>query len=221
MKAENAQQKINRIKQAAITLIKKEDVNLISLYDIARQAHIANSTVYHHFANIEALLIEIANEIFENLNELLDQVEAVLYFEHWSDITRQIEDIYVRNYRENPLAAKLILGQHKYYQLRQADVQNDHLLAKRITNIYSRHFILPALPKNRNVFAISLQAADKIYSTYYNDAGNIIPEASEEGCRLAIAYLALYLPHYLQRNTSVPTETEVFDKLTCSNALAG
>ena len=171
--------------------------------------------------HIEALLIEIANEVFASLNELLDQVEAVPYFEHWSDITRQIEDIYVRNYRENPLAAKLIIGQHKYYQLRQADVQNDHLLAERIINIYSRHFILPALPKNRNVFAIALQAADKIYSTYYNDAGKIVPEASEEGCRLAIAYLGLYLPHYLQRNAPVLIETEALDRLTCSNAFAG
>lgn len=203
MKAENAKKKISRIKQAAISLITKEDVNLISIYDIAREAHIANSTVYHHFANIETLLLEIASEVFDNLNTLLDQVESVPHFKHWSDITRQIENIYVRNYQENPIAAKLILGQHKYYQLRQADVQNDHLLAERITNIYSRHFILPALPKNRNIFAISLQTADKIYSTYYNDAGKIAPEASEEGSRLTVAYLGLYLPHYLQRNTSV------------------
>ncbi len=197
----NAHQKVERIKQAAVELIERGDINTLSIYDIARRAKIATSTVYHHFPNIEALFLAIADDVFASLDIMLSEIEATPHFERWQDITLAIEGAYIHNYQTNKVATKLILGQHKFYELRHADFEHDQVLGKRIRDIYQQHFVLPTLPTNYNIFAIALQAADKVYSTFYNESGHqeISHAAGEEGCRLALAYLSLYLPQYLAR----------------------
>ncbi len=195
------QEKIKKIKAATFELIERGDINNISIYDIARHAKIATSTVYHHYPNIEALLLSIADDVFDDFDILLKKVEAIPSFTSWQAITLEVEKSFFQYYQQHPVAMKLLLGQHKFYDLRKADFKHDQQLGKRIQAIYNKHFNLPELPDSYNIFAIALQAADKVYSTFYNARGREIiqPEAGREGIRLALAYLSSYLPKYLQR----------------------
>jgi len=201
MKRESTEQRLERIHNAAITLASRREVDSISIYDVAKMASIAASTVYHHYPNIESLICELMKGIFADFLEVLDNAVIDEEVHHWSDINRMIEQGFVAYYRETPLAQHTLLGQHTYASVRSEDAQNDLLLGERVEQIYRKHFELPELPKDVNIFAIALQVADKVYSMNYRENGQIAPEMAREAQVLTEAYLGAYLPKILPRKS--------------------
>lgn len=94
---------------------------------------------------------------------------------------------------------KLILGRHIFTELGHADTEHDLILGNEVEMIYRQYFEIPQLSQPINVFAISLQVADKIYSLSYRQHGCITPELANEAIRLTESYLKLYIPHICQR----------------------
>ncbi|OAN10920.1 transcriptional regulator [Photobacterium jeanii] len=197
MKKESTEQRLERIHSAAIRLASQRNVNSISIYDVAKEAAIAASTVYHHYPNIEALICELMNDIFKDFTSVLENAVDDEQVHHWSDINRMIEQGFVDYYRSTPLVQHTLLGQHTYTSVRQADANNDQLLGQKVEAIYRRHFALPELPADVNIFAIALQVADKVYSMNYREDGDIAPEMAREAIVLTEAYLGAYLPRNL------------------------
>ncbi|MCW8329002.1 TetR/AcrR family transcriptional regulator [Photobacterium sp. SDRW27] len=199
MKKESTEQRLDRIHKAVTHLVAQRDVNSISIYDVAKEAAIAASTVYHHYPNIEALIYELMEGIFVDFTTVLQEAVKPEEIHHWSDINRMIEQGFVNYYRSNPLVQRILLGQHTYASIRHADAQNDLLLAEHVEAIYRQYFVLPELPNDVNIFAIALQVADKVYSMNYRENGDIPPEMAREAITLTEAYLGTYLPKNLVR----------------------
>ncbi|ASA57837.1 TetR/AcrR family transcriptional regulator [Vibrio gazogenes] len=199
MRKESTEQRLERIRSAAINLASKRDVNTISIYDIAKEASIAASSVYHHYPNVEALMCELMDDVFTDFETVLNQAVDSDKVTHWSDINRMIEKGFVDYYRTSPLAQHTLLGQHTYMTIRHADAQNDQLLAQKVESIYREHFVLPPLPTDVNIFAVALQVADKVYSMNYREDGDIAPEMEREAIILTEAYLGAYLPQVLPK----------------------
>ncbi len=197
MRKESTEHRLERIRSAAIRLASKRDVNTISIYDIAKEASIAASSVYHHYPNVEALICELMDNVFTDFETILNEAVDSEKVTHWSDINRMIEKSFVDYYRTSPLAQHTLLGQHTYMTVRHADAQNDQILAQKVETIYREHFVLPPLPTDVNIFAVALQVADKVYSMNYREDGNIAPEMEREAIILTEAYLGAYLPQVL------------------------
>ena len=202
MKKETTEQRLERIHNAATSLVAQRDVNSISIYDVAKEAAIAASTVYHHYPNIEALMYRLMEDIFEDFKSVLQDAIEPENIHHWSDINHMIEQGFVDYYNKNPLVQRILLGQHTYASIRHADAQNDLLLAQYVEEIYRQYFVLPELPKDVNIFAIALQVADKVYSMNYRENGSIPPEMAREAKIVTEAYLGIYLPQRLPRQTN-------------------
>jgi hypothetical protein len=113
-----------------------------------------------------------------------------------------IETAYVKYYNSSPIAKKLILGRHTFSELGHADTEHDLMLGEQVERIYRQFFDIPQLPQPINIFTISLQVADKIYSLSYRKYGYIIPELAEEALLLTESYLKLYIPHVCPKNTT-------------------
>ncbi len=199
MKKESTEQRLERIHNAATSLVSQRDLNSISIYDVAKEAAIAASTVYHHYPNIEALMYRLMEDIFDDFKSVLQDAIVPEDIHHWTDINRMIEQGFVNYYSNNPLVQRILLGQHTYASIRHADAQNDLLLAEYVEHIYRQYFILPELPKDVNIFAIALQVADKVYSMNYRENGKIPTEMAREAIIVTEAYLGVYLPKILPR----------------------
>ena len=199
MKKESTEQRLERIHEAAINLASQRNVNSISIYDVAKEASIAASTVYHHYPNIESLICELMNDVFSDFIQVLDNAVIPEGVNHWSDINRMIEQGFVDYYMSTPLAQHTLLGQHTYATVRHADAQNDLLLGQKVEAIYRQFYKLPELPTDVNIFAIALQVADKVYSMNYRENGDIAPEMAREAIVLTEAYLGSYLPKYMPK----------------------
>ncbi|UJF19901.1 TetR/AcrR family transcriptional regulator [Vibrio sp. SS-MA-C1-2] len=199
MKKESTTEKLNRIDHAVEQLLQRRLAHTISIYDIAKEASIATSTIYHHYPNIESLFYTQIEKVFNDFDLVLAEAIEPTKVNVWQDINRMIESSYVTYYRDNRMAQQLLLSQHVFKSIRHADCENDLRLAKEVEAVYRQYFILPALPKQINIFAIALQVADKVYSLSYREYGEISDDLASEAVKVTQAYLGLYLPCYLPR----------------------
>ncbi len=199
MRKEKTEEKLERIHNAARKLVTEQNLINISMYDVAKEASIATSTIYHHYPDMEALIYKLLEDVFLDFERVLETAIVPENISHWKDINKMIEEGFVRYYSENPLAQKILLGQHIYNSVRHADVDNDLILAVKVEQIYRRYFILPQLPDDVNIFAIALQVADKVYSMNYCEFGSIPKEMAREAIILTEAYLGVYLPNVLAK----------------------
>ncbi|CAH0526206.1 TetR/AcrR family transcriptional regulator [Vibrio hippocampi] len=199
MRKVSTEEKLLKINQAVVRLIERREATDISMYDVAKECGMATSTVYHHYPNIENLFHSLLKNVFVDFDLLLGRCINEDQVFHWTDINRMIETAYVNYYNQNPIAKKLILGRHTFAELGHADTEHDLELGHQVEMIYRQFFDIPQLPQPINIFAISLQVADKIYSLSYRKYGYITPELATEALRLSEAYLQLYIPPICQR----------------------
>ncbi len=190
-----------KILSAARELITPESITGLSLYDVAREAGIPPSSLYHFFPKMEFLLRALAEEAFQAFDQCIADNIPAEQVTHWSDIGQIFESRMLEYYQQNTTARTLILGQHLHSDILAADHQHDEKMGEQIKQVYAQFFELPPLPAHYNIFAIALQIADKVYAMSHQQYGNITPDMAQEGWRAAKSYLNLYLPDYLRRNT--------------------
>ena len=193
-----------KILDAAREMLTSESISNLSLYEVARKAEIPPSSLYHFFPKIDFLLQALAEEVFDAFDKCVGDPIPADQVNHWTDIGFILETRMQTYYRENPMARALILGQHLHSDIMAADHQHDAAMGESIAAIYSRFFKMPELPSGYNIFAIALQIADKVYAMSHQEFGNITQEMAREGWLAARAYLSLYIPDNLPRNTDNP-----------------
>ncbi|MNC68900.1 hypothetical protein D3C75_1195430 [compost metagenome] len=68
--------------------------------------------------------------------------------------------------------------------------------------LFDRHFQLPALPADIEVFSLAMELGDRVYALSVQRHGLISERLAEEGMRVFDAYLALYLPPFLPKRAT-------------------
>jgi hypothetical protein len=117
----------------------------------------------------------------------------------WRDLSRVIEERMLAIYAGDSAARQLILAQHGLAEVIQADRQHDLELGRLMQAVFDRHFPLPQLPSDIDVFALAMELGDRVYARAVQLHGKITPRMAEEGMRVFDAYLALYLPPALPK----------------------
>lgn len=80
------------IRQAFIALLgEKNDMESITVGELAERADIAKSTFYNHYDDIYAVAEEFENELIENLSAVLDEMETENATEYDEYIGRVVE----------------------------------------------------------------------------------------------------------------------------------
>ena len=192
----SSQERIDRILEATTTLLDQGGLSELSIYAIAEQADIPPSSVYHFFPQISDVLAALAERLFAELEAVLQQPPAASPVS-WMALVGDIEQRFQHYYRTHPATRALLLGGHDLAAIRQADQQHDHLLAQRFQRSLAGHFVLPPLPQDVDVFALAMQAADKLLAVGYQQSGELPEPICREATRLMTAYLGVYLPPVL------------------------
>jgi hypothetical protein len=105
-------------------------------------------------------------------------------------------------YAADPAARQLILAQHGLTEVTQADRLHDIELGQLMQALFDRHFQLPALPADVDVFALAMELGDRVYARSVQQHGLITPRMAEEGMRVFDVYLTLYLPPLLPKRSA-------------------
>lgn len=195
----SSQARIYAIHGAARTLLAEGGVAELSIYTVAERAGIPPSSVYHFFPSVPVLLQSLAGQVHANFREALVAPLDHSTLTNWHDLAAQLEKRMVAIYAADPAARQLILAQHGLSEVTQADLQHDLELGRLLHTIFDRHFHLPVLPAELDVFALAIELADRAYASSVQVHGQITPRWQEEGLRVIVAYLSLYLPPWLAK----------------------
>jgi len=195
----SSQARIDAILVAARALLAEQGVGGLSVYSVAVRAQIPPSSVYHFFAGVPALLQALTAEVHAAFRACLAEPIADDELRTWRDLSRIVEARMLAIYAEDAAARQLILTQHGLAELVQADRQHDLELGRLMQALFDRHFVLPALPTEIEVFALAMELGDRVYARSMQQHGSITPRLAEEGRRVFDAYLGLYLPEFLPR----------------------
>ena len=200
----SSQARIVGILAAARVLLAEQGVVGLSIYNVAERAGIPPSSVYHFFASVPALLEGLTADIHGAFRACLQQPIEHAELRDWRDLSRIVELRMLAIYAEDAAARQLILAQHGLTEVTQADRQHDIELGKLMQVLFERHFALPALPEDVDVFALAMELGDRVYARSVQLHGTITPRMAEEGMRVFDAYLGLYLPPYLPKRSTAP-----------------
>lgn len=198
-----SQARIDSILDSARTLLASEGVASLSIYSVAERAGIPPSSVYHFFASVPALLEALTADIHAAFRASLQAPIEHDSLDNWRDLSRVVEMRMLDIYNADAAARQLILAQHGLTEINQADRQHDIELGHLMLEVFNRHFHLPALPDDVDVFALAMELGDRVYARSVQLHGEITPRMAVEGMRVFDAYVGLYLPPFLVKR-SVP-----------------
>ena len=196
-----SQARIDSILDAARTLLASEGVASLSIYSVAERAGIPPSSAYHFFAGVPALLEALTADIHAAFRASLQAPIEHDSLDNWRDLSRVVEMRMLDIYNADAAARQLILAQHSLTEINQADRQHDIELGHLMLEVFNRHFHLPALPDDVDVFALAMELGDRVYARSVQLHGEITPRMAVEGMRVFDAYVGLYLPVYLPKRS--------------------
>ncbi|MCF5163662.1 TetR family transcriptional regulator [Pseudomonas congelans] len=194
-----SQARIDSILDAARTLLAEQGVASLSIYSVAERAGIPPSSVYHFFASVPALLEALTADIHAAFRASLQAPIDHDQLTTWRDLSRIVELRMLAIYNADAAARQLILAQHGLTEINQADRQHDIELGHLMLEVFDRHFQLPVLPDDVDVFALAMELGDRVYARSVQLHDEITPRMAEEGMRVFDAYLGLYLPVFLPK----------------------
>jgi AcrR family transcriptional regulator len=195
----SSQARIAVILQAARALLAEQGVANLSIYAVAERAAIPPSSVYHFFASVPALLEGLTADVHAAFRACLQQPVEHAALRSWHDLSRLVEQRMLAIYAADAAARQLILAQHGLAEVTQADRQHDVELGRLMQALFERHFPLPQLPSDIEVFALAMELGDRVYARSVQLHGAITPRLAEVGMRVFDAYLGLYLPAALPK----------------------
>ena len=195
----SSQARIAAILTVARDLMAEQGVASLSIYNVAERAAIPPSSVYHFFASVPALLEALTADIHAAFRACLQEPVEHTQLRDWRDLSAIVEQRMLAIYARDPAARQLILAQHGLSEITQADRQHDIELGAQMRNLFARHFMLPHLPDDIDVFALAMELGDRVYARSVQLHGTISPRLAEEGMRVFDAYLSLYLPPLLPK----------------------
>ena len=201
-----SQGRIDSILDAARTLLAVEGVASLSIYSVAERAQIPPSSVYHFFAGVAALLQALTGDVHAAFRACLQAPIDHQALGSWRDLSRIVEQRMLTIYNEDAAARQLILAQHGLTEVTQADRQHDLELGQLMHALFMRHFELPVLPQDVDVFTLAMELGDRVYARSIQLHEHITPRMAEESMRVVDAYLGLYLPPFLPKRES-PSNT--------------
>ncbi|MEZ8990086.1 TetR/AcrR family transcriptional regulator [Vibrio breoganii] len=197
-RSEVTQARLVHIKETALDMIDARSVDAITMYEVAKEAQVSPSTIYYHYPNIEALFCDLQRDIFTQFSRVIDSALLGIDVRSWVDLNRAIECGFVDFYTQNRAASKLLLGVHGHSRLVQENLSNDDGLGEMIQRYYERYFHLPLLPEQFNIFTVSVQIADRLYSLAVEREGSIGSLMANEALVATEGYLSAYLPRVLK-----------------------
>lgn len=195
----SSQARIAEILAAARELLAAQGMSGLSIYAVAERAAIPPSSVYHFFSSVPALLEGLTGDIHAAFRACLLEPVDHAALNNWHDLSHLVEQRMLAIYARDAAARQLILAQHGLTEVTRADHQHDLELGRLMQTLFDRHFPLPQLPTDIDVFALAMELGDRVYARSVQQHGEITPRLAAEGMRVFDAYLGLYLPAALPK----------------------
>ena len=182
---------------AARDLLATQEIDQISMADVALQAEIPKSSAYHFYGDLIDLYSELAAQLDSELQALI--AEPISAAENWEEVIGVVIDRAAVFFHTNRAAQQLMFGPKTPPEIKRssrgADFETGGLVERHLDQL----FILPALPDRSRLFFRAIELADLMFGLSLFEYGALRQDMIEEAKKTACAYLALYIPRILYR----------------------
>jgi AcrR family transcriptional regulator len=189
----------NKLLVSAEKLLESIPVEQLSFRQISEHAEVPEGSAYHFFANKYDLLTALASDMAEHFSDIYRAPIPAGAIHSWHELADLFVERAAQMYSNNPAATQIWLGGRMPPQVKLADRIGDRAVSDVIHEIFDSYFILPELPRKRDVFFFYMELADVILSLSVIEHGEITPSMLEEAKRAGRGYLATYLPSVMTR----------------------
>ena len=178
---------------AALTLLNRQKIETISIYNIAKEANIPPSSVYHFFPQVQDVLVALAERFGVNIIETIAAPYSKSEARTWQQLYKTAVDRAIDIYQENPAYCQLIIGPYTPPEIKLSDRENDEQIGELFVGVLKQHFVLPEIKNLKIIMFHSIEIIDLFFSLSYIRHQNLVEEITNEGKIAAIAYLQHYL----------------------------
>lgn len=191
-----------KLLRTAEELLNEIAIEDLSFREVSKRAGVPEGSAYHFFANrydlLSALSSEIAEQFGRGFLEPINQEQITT----WHDLVDILSDRARSMYESNNAAAQIWLSGRTPAEVRLAERDGSNRVSNIIESIFNRHFILPKMPKDIDVFFLYMEVCDVINSLSFIEYGRITDDMNEEVKRVGKGYLGTYLPLIIERRKS-------------------
>jgi AcrR family transcriptional regulator len=178
-------------------------VGQFGLAEVAAEAGVPKTSVYHFFPRIDDVLAAVAVEIADDLLDWL-AVPPAGPFGAWSDVVLGFVEQGRAFYAQCPAALEIQLGPYAPADIKNRDRENDVSIGLVLRAAIARHFVVPDLPDLEGALFRAIEIADLMFMLSVREHGGLTDFYVQEAARAAVAYLALYLPPVLPPRSAAP-----------------
>lgn len=207
---ERSRTRHSAILDAAERLLQTQNIEDISLSDIAAEAGVSKPSVHYHFPTISDIQLEVARRHHEILGGLLEAshkrlaAQRIASWQDWIRIEAGIARDYFNGCRP---ALETGLGPIMNRETRLRMFAVNELGGRRKLETLTSLFDIPNKALVETIFKYHGEMLDTFWSEAYLDHGYIDDETFEDSLRACIGYLRNFLPEVLAfRETSAEPE---------------
>ena len=178
-------------------LLRVQELDDLSLKDIAEAADVPVSSAYHFFANVHEVYVALAQRFQVALYERLSAPYGNAEARSWQELFDAAVDRAVHLYEAQPAYRQLIIGAKAPPEIKLADRAHDERVGQLVIDVFRRHFALQETEGLKDSFFYATEIVDLMFSLSVIREGAITPLMAKEAKKAGRAYLSLYLPEQL------------------------
>ena len=187
----------NQILSTIRGLLRGGAINDIALGDVAKSANIPASSIYHFYASVDEILVDLIEEFRKDVLMFMEERGQQFETDSWQALVDWLVETTKDFYVEHHEYQQLILSGQAKANIKLVDRDSDDLIAKLIVAAFNERFDLPRLPNFEQTSYIALEIVDLIFSLSVQKYGEIRKEYVEEAKLASKSYLRAYLPEIL------------------------
>ncbi|WP_435171264.1 TetR/AcrR family transcriptional regulator [Falsirhodobacter sp. 1013] len=198
VRRKRGEERLRLLIDATDALVSEQDLETVTLQQIAQRAGIPVSSIYHFFPNREAAFIAVAKQHLKWFDKTMGS-RLVAPPESWQDFVRirlHSSADYLNQHRS---ALRLLLGRHISDEMQQVNAASYLRLARARLGVLDSYFVLPSIEGLDQRFANGGLMADAVHGHSFTRHGYITEYFLDESTRAVVSYLRCYLPEYLPR----------------------
>lgn len=186
---ENGRRRYTVLLDAAERLLMRDGPATLTIKRLAHEAGVPAASVYHFFPTPAAISIGLSERYLAAFVDLVGRPIAGIEGLSWQQIVETLMFRAVAYYTDHPYAQRLVLGSDHSAQIRNADFENNRLLAGLVASLLTPHF--PDVPPDQlgRATLVGITIGDAILTLSIQDLGEITPAYGHEAVTAICGYL--------------------------------
>lgn len=182
------------LQDAASRLLRAQEIDDVSLEDVARAARIPVASAYHFYKDRNALFAALAVQLSERIAAIMARPYLPRQCRNWRELTRAALRRVTRYYAADPAARKLLLDGKTPPEIKLAERLRDRSIGALMEEIFETHFELPHFAGRTAVFFHTVEIADLFLQLSVMQHARITPAMERHALIACTAYLQTFLP---------------------------